>query len=111
MHGDQICLLVSTIHSPNQVVDEIVHKLNQLGFARPLTPENMLPVSTMLSKAKCLMNIKEMFVPKMSVKELAYKTLGLPQFECASTMWSAYDTKNKKCLSHVTNAPKGIGQA
>ena len=41
---------MSTIHSPIQVADDVVHKLDQLGFAGPLTSETMLIVS-MLSKA------------------------------------------------------------
>ena len=42
IHDDQICLLVSLIHCTIQVADDIVHKLNQLGFTRPLTSEPML---------------------------------------------------------------------
>ena len=42
IHNDQICLFVSKIHSPIQVSDYVVHKMDQLGFARPLTPEVML---------------------------------------------------------------------
>ena len=45
IHYDQICLFVSTIHSPIQVADDVVHKLDQLGFAGPLTSETMLTVS------------------------------------------------------------------
>ena len=33
------------MHNPIQVVDDVVHKLDQLGFARPLTSETMLTVS------------------------------------------------------------------
>ena len=45
IHYDQICLFVSTIHSPIQVADDIVHKLDQLAFTGPLTSETMLTVS------------------------------------------------------------------
>ena len=45
IHYDQICLFLSTIHSPIQVADDVVHKLDQLGFAGPLTSETMLTVS------------------------------------------------------------------
>ena len=33
------------IHSPIQVADDIVHKLDQLSLVGPLTLENMLTVS------------------------------------------------------------------
>ena len=33
------------IHSPIQVADDVVHKLDQLGLARPPTLETMLAVS------------------------------------------------------------------
>ena len=45
IHIDKICLFVSTIYNAIQVVDEMVHKLNQLDFLRPLTPEIILTVS------------------------------------------------------------------
>ena len=35
-HDDQMCLPVFKIHSPIHVAGNIVHKLNQLGFAIPL---------------------------------------------------------------------------
>ena len=54
IHYDQICLLVSTIHSAIQVADDIVHKLDQLGFAGPLRKPCWQSAS-MLSKAKCLL--------------------------------------------------------
>ena len=31
-----------TVHSPIDVADEVVHKLDQLGFARPLTSKTMV---------------------------------------------------------------------
>ena len=47
IHIDQICLFVSTISNAIQVADEMVHKLNQLDFLRPPTPE------TILTDSKC----------------------------------------------------------
>ena len=49
IHDDQICLLVPPIHRAIQVADDIVHKLNQLGFTRPPTLEPMLTVSKYVS--------------------------------------------------------------
>ena len=40
-----ICLFVSTIHSPIQVVNDAMHTLDQPGFAKPLTVETMLTFS------------------------------------------------------------------
>ena len=38
-------LFVPTIHSPIQVADDAVHKLDQLDFAGPLTSDTMLTFS------------------------------------------------------------------
>ena len=54
---DQICLFVPTIYSPIQVADDVVHKLDQLGFERPLTTETILTVTaSMLSETNSNIN-------------------------------------------------------
>ena len=57
IHYDHVSLSVSVIQYMIQIANQIMEKMNQLGFARPLTSETMLTVSKNAFKGKVLVCI------------------------------------------------------
>ena len=62
-------MFVPTIHSPIQVADDIEHKLDQLGFAGPLTSDDLREVEDFKEFTEAGQHMDRLFVQMFNVKK------------------------------------------
>ena len=62
IHDNHVRLPVARTHSSIQITNQVMIKLNLLGFARPLTSEPMLTVSKNVFKSQVFVYVTDYYM-------------------------------------------------